>query len=140
MGQWAKKEGIYVAANFIIGFPTERWGEIRQTIKFAEDIDVDYVKLFTAIPLRNTKLWELCEKEHAFKEEFDKSESMWNVGQIETKEFSSRDLTVLRAYEWDRINFTSVEKRRRTAEMMGITEDELLEIRRKTLNQASHSP
>ncbi|MDO8603597.1 MAG: radical SAM protein [Candidatus Omnitrophota bacterium] len=139
MARSAKKEGIYVAANFIIGFPTETWDEIRQTIKFAEDIDVDYAKIFTAMPLRNTKLWELCEKESAFKEEFDKSEGMWNVGQIETKEFSSRDLTILRAYEWDRINFTNPEKRKKTAAMMGMTEDELKETRKRTFNSAFQS-
>lgn len=67
MIQLAKETGIYVATNFIVGFPTETWDEIRQTIKFAEEIDVDYVKLFSAIPLRNTKLWDLCKKEGALK-------------------------------------------------------------------------
>jgi radical SAM superfamily enzyme YgiQ (UPF0313 family) len=67
MVRLAKEIGIYVAANFIVGFPTETWDEIRQTIKFAEEIDVDYVKLFSAIPLRNTKLWDLCKKEGALK-------------------------------------------------------------------------
>jgi len=130
----AKREGIYVAANFIIGFPTETWDEIMQTLKFAEDIDVDYAKIFTAIPLRNTKLWMLCEKENAFKKDFKESAEIWNAGQIETSEFSSNDLTILRAYEWDRINFTNPQKRRRTASMMGVTEKELMGIRRRTLN------
>lgn len=132
----AKKEGIYVVANFIVGFPTETWDEIRQTVKFAEDIDVNYAKLFAAIPLRNTKLWELCEKEGAFKKDFRESDVRWSTGQIETDEFSANDLTILRAYEWDRINFTNPEKRKRTAAMMGITEEELYEIRRRTLSNA----
>ena len=132
----AMKEGIYVAANFIVGFPTETWDEIRQTIKFADDIDVDYVKLFAAIPLRNTKLWELCEKEGIFKKGFTGSDVRWSSGQIETSEFSANDLTILRAYEWERINFSDPEKRRRTAKIMGITEVELSRIRRKTLNDA----
>ena len=129
----AKREGIYVTANFIIGFPTETWDEIRQTIKFAEDIDVDYVKLFSAIPLRNTKLWDLCEKEGIFKKGFRESDVRWSTGQIETDEFKANDLSILRAYEWERINFTDVKKRLRTAEVMGLTEEELLKIRRKTL-------
>lgn len=136
MIQLAKETGIYVATNFIVGFPTETWDEIRQTIKFAEEIDVDYVKLFSAIPLRNTKLWDLCKKEGAFKKGFNESEIRWSTGQIETEEFTANDLSLLRAYEWDRINFTSPSKRKKTATIMGITEQELLEIRRSTLKNA----
>ena len=131
-----KREGIYIAANFVVGFPTEKWSEIRETVKFAEDINADYVKLFVAIPLRNTKLWDLCIEYDAFKKDFKGKDIRWSQGQIETKEFSSNDLTVLRAYEWDRINFTSKEKRARTAAIMGITEEELYEIRKNTLNNA----
>jgi len=135
----ARKSGIYVAANFIVGFPTETWDEIRQTIRFAEELNVDYVKLFHAIPLRNTQLWDLCVKEDAFKKSFKQSEIRWNSGQIETENFSSNDLTILRAYEWDRINFCTSEKREKTAKMMNITEEELVEIRRKTLLSAHES-
>ncbi len=134
----ARKQGIYVAANFVIGFPTETWDEIRETIKFAEELSVDYVKFFTVIPLPNTKLWELCKTEKCLKNGFNKSKVRWNVGQIETKEFSARDLTILRAYEWDRINFSDPVKRKRTREMMGIKEEKLRQIRKKTLHGASH--
>ena len=138
MVRFAQKEGIYVAANFVVGFPTETWDEIRETVKFAEEIDVDYVKLFAAIPLRNTKLWKLCEKYDAFKKDFGKADAdkVWNAGQIETKDFSANDLTILRAYEWDRINFTNPQKRKQTVEIMGITEEQLYQIRRRTLRTA----
>jgi len=131
----AKKVGIYVVANFIVGFPTESWDEIRQTIKLAEDVNADYVKIFSATPLPHTKLWQLCEQEKCFKKGFKQSEICWDTGQTETKDFTCKDLTILRAYEWDRINFTDSKKRNRTAKMMGISEEELLEIRRRTLNR-----
>ncbi len=133
MVRCARDLGIYVAANFIVGFPTETWDEIRQTIRFAEELDANYVKLFHAIPLRHTRLWDLCERTGAFKADFRQDDIRWSVGQIESAEFRSEDLTILRAYEWDRINFTDPEKRRRTAAMMNVEEPELLEIRRKTL-------
>lgn len=132
----AQKEGLYVAANFVIGFPTETWEEIRETIKFAEELGVDYMKLFTAIPLRNTRLWDLAERTGAFRPGFSEVHRRWSSGQLETKDFSADDLTILRAYEWDRINFVDPEKRRRTAKMMGITEEELMQIRRRTLKDA----
>ena len=136
MVRMAQSLGIYVAANFIIGFPTETWDEIRQTIRFAEELGVNYMKLFHAIPLRHTRLWELCEREGAFKKGFNQSDIRWSTGQIESDAFNSQDLTILRAYEWDRINFSNPEKRRQTAAMMNVTEAELLKIRRKTLANA----
>lgn len=131
--EMARKAGIYVAANFIVGFPTETWDEIRQTVKFAEDLNADYIKLFAAMPLRNTQLWDMCEENDAFKEGFDSKNLRWSTGQIETKDFTADDLTILRAYEWDRINFSDAEKRKKTAQMMKISENELLKVRRRTL-------
>lgn len=133
IAQIAKSHNIYTVANFIIGFPTESWDEIRQTIRFAEELDVDYVKIFHAIPLRHTKLWNLCIKKGSFKKGFKQEDIRWSVGQVQGKEFCPHDLTILRAYEWERINFNTPEKCKRSAQMMGITEKELFHIRRKTL-------
>jgi radical SAM superfamily enzyme YgiQ (UPF0313 family) len=132
----ARELGIYVAANFIVGFPTETWDEIRRTIGFAEELEADYVKIFNAIPLRHTRLWEQCEEAGAFKEDFDVDQISWFAGQIETEHFTPDDLTVLRAFEWERINFSSPEKQRKTAEIMKISVDELYQIRRDTLKSA----
>lgn len=136
MTRLAKSKGIYVAANFIIGFPTETWEEIRQTVSFAEELQCDYVKLFHAIPLKQTKLWELCEELNAFRMGFTHEGTRWNTGQIETEHFSANDLTILRAYEWDRINFSTQEKCQRTAQQMGICLEELNEIRKSTRQSA----
>ena len=133
MVKLARKKGIYVSACFIVGFPTETWDELRSTIAFAEELDTDYVKLFSAVPLKHTKLWDLCVEHNSFKKDFSTDDLSWHSGQIEGEYFSINDLTILRTYEWDRINFTDPVKRKRTASMMGITEDELLTIRRNTL-------
>ena len=134
----ARSLGIYVAANFIIGFPTETWDEILETVRFAEHLNADYIKLFTPIPLPKTRLWDLCIKTNTFKKDYSRDKVRWSTGQLESKDFRARDLTILRAYEWDRINFTDPGKRRRTAARMNITEAELLQIRRRTLYKASY--
>ncbi len=51
-------------------------------------------------------------------------------------EFTANDLTILRAFEWDRINFTDPSKRELTCKQMGITEEELMGVRRQTINNA----
>ena len=42
----------------------------------------------------------------------------------------------MRAYEWDRINFTDPKKLKKTADRMKISVKELNEIRRRTLDNA----
>jgi len=132
----ARESGIYVAANFIIGFPTETWDEIRQSLKKAEEIDASYVKIFSAIPLRNTRLWDMCVEGGYFKKGFDVSKVKWSTGQIETKDFSPDHLTILRAYEWDRINFSDRSKFECTCRMMDMTADEMNTTRKQTLANA----
>ena len=122
-----KAHGIFVAANFIIGFPGETWQEIRDTLDFADWFNADYTKVFTATPLTHTRLWDMC-VDGGYLVKGD----AWRQGQISTPEFSPQELTVLRAYEWDRINFTNPNKRKRIAMMMGISEGELEVIRKNT--------
>ena len=50
--------GLFVLANFIVGYPGETWDEIQDTIRFAEHCGADYIKLFVAVPLKNTKMWD----------------------------------------------------------------------------------
>jgi len=137
MVAYARKKGLFVAANFIIGFPTETWEEIRSTISFAEEINVDYAKIFIALPLRNTEMYDLAKKTNSIKVDTFDAETMWTVGGvIQSEHWSADDLTILRAYEWDRINFSDPKKLRKTVDRMGISVDELNKIRRRTLDNA----
>jgi len=137
MVAYARKKGLFVAANFIIGFPTETWEEIRGTISFAEEINVDYAKIFIALPLRNTEMYDLAKRTNSIEVDTFDAETMWTVGGvIKSEHWSADDLTILRAYEWDRINFSDPKKLRRTADRMGISVDELNKIRRRTMDNA----
>ena len=65
------------------------------------------------------------------------ADTMWTVGGvIKSEHWTADDLTILRAYEWDRINFTDPKKTKLIADKMGITIDELNSIRKKTLSNA----
>ena len=133
MIKYARKKGIYVAANFIIGFPTETWDEILQTLKLADEIDVDYAKIFNAIPLRNTEMYDLAQMTNSIIMDttHKNAKSVWTVGGvIKSDEWTADDLTILRAYEWDRINFTDKNKLKKTADRMQISVEELNKIRK----------
>jgi tRNA A37 methylthiotransferase MiaB len=52
-----------IRSNVIVGFPGETWDEIRETIRFAEEYDADYSKIFIATPLPNTELYRIAKKE-----------------------------------------------------------------------------
>ena len=137
MVAYAQKKGLFVSGNFIIGFPTETWEEIRKTINFAEEINVDYAKLFIAIPLKNTEMFDLAERTDSIIMETYDANTMWSVGGlIKSKEWTADDLTILRAYEWDRINFSNPKKLEKIAKRMAITVDELNKIRKQTLSNA----
>ena len=129
-----QENGIFVTGNFIMGFPTETWAELRETISFAEELGVDYMKLFTLIPLKGTKIWEICKDHGYFRKGFEFDNVSWNKAQVRSDYYTPNDMTILRAYEWDRINFSTPERTQRTADMMGVTLDELWKIRRETLN------
>ena len=65
------------------------------------------------------------------------SETMWTVGGlIKSKHWSADDLTILRAYEWDRINFSDQRKLQKISNRMGIKVEELNVIRKRTLDNA----
>ena len=56
----------------------------------------------------------------------------WRYGRIKSSEFNPKDISILRVYEWDRINFADPKKREKTADIMGITVEQLNEIRKAT--------
>ena len=125
------KHGMYCIGNFIVGFPGETWEEIRQTMAFAETCGADYVKFFVAVPLYGTDLYNIALEsgslEHS--DEFPKTD--WRYSQIKSDEWTSKDISILRAYEWDRINFAP-HKIDKVAEIWGISKTELNKIRKKT--------
>ena len=134
MVEKAKSLGIDVNTHFIIGFPGETWSEIRETIKFAESLDADYTKFFIYQPLPNTPLYKKVMEAQSLRGGVNmKTELNWSESQVISDEFTSQDLRVLRAYEWDRLNFSCPDKMANIARMMRISIEELDKLRRDTL-------
>ena len=94
-----RERGLFVISNFIIGFPGETWHEIRETISFAENCGADYVKFFVAVPLKGTKLWDTANAMGAIGRDTEEFRVDWRFSQITSDEWSSEDVSVLRAFE-----------------------------------------
>lgn len=134
---YAKKVGFEIIANFVIGFPQETWDQIMESVTFAENLNVDLVNFHIATPLPNTELTQTAIKGGYIPEDFMENLDKlgYTKGAISTEEFTAQELQILRAFEWERINFRSPERRKAIARMQGITLEELEEWRKQTRRQ-----
>jgi len=131
----AKSLGFDVIANFVIGFPGETWEQIRETFRYAEKLNVDIVNFHIATPLPKTELMDICLREGLVPKDYVKNISRYSgygKGLISTDEFTPFELEVLRSFEWDRINFSTPQRRAAIAKINGITIEELEDWRRNT--------
>ena len=133
----AKAMGIEVISNFVVGTPGETWEQIRNTFKYAEDLNIDMVNFHIATPLPKTELMKICIEHGLLKSEDEVAG--YTVGAINTTEFTGRELQILRAFEWDRINFRTAEKNSVIAKLAGITESDVVEWRKQTRRQLGNT-
>lgn len=128
-----RKYDMEIITNWVIGFPGETWDQIRETFKYADALDIDLHSIHIATPLPNTRLREICIERGLLPKDYDDTENVgYSKGVITTDEFTPPELQIIRAFEWDRLNFSTKEKREKLADMYGITLDELNEWRQTT--------
>jgi radical SAM superfamily enzyme YgiQ (UPF0313 family) len=131
----ARSLDFQVTGLFVIGTPGETWEQIRETMKFAEDLNLDYCSFNIATPLPKTKLYEVSKRDKLLPEDFSfDSLDFKGFGRatITTEEFTPEELQILRAFEWDRINFKTEEKLEKIAKMHGLTTEEVNQWRVST--------
>jgi radical SAM superfamily enzyme YgiQ (UPF0313 family) len=137
-----KELGIDIGGNFVIGFPGETWDELRETFRFAEKCDFDLAHFHVATPLPKTDLYYLAKEKGLLPPDFsfmDEKYFGFAHAFIKTDEFTPQELMTIRAYEWDRINFSTPEKCVKVASMYDITLEELQKHRKQTrLNCGIH--
>lgn len=130
-----KELNIDIGANFVIGLPDETWDELRRTFYFAEHCDFDLVHFHIATPLPKTDLYTFAKERGLIPPDFSFTDARFFgfcQGFITTEEFTPFELMVLRAFEWDRINFSSAEKTAKVAKMMNLSIEELDQHRKQT--------
>jgi anaerobic magnesium-protoporphyrin IX monomethyl ester cyclase len=126
-----------VCSNFIIGYPGDSWDDIRETLDFADGLRrdgiLDYVLFSIATPLPGTDLADQAAAGGYLPDDFDPTNFYgFGRGLITTEHFTPNELQILRAFEWDRINFKTKEDELKISRMLGITLDELEAWRKET--------
>lgn len=89
----AKKYGIRVRLNFIVGAPYETPEMIKETVDLADKVNADYELFAILMPLPETEMKELCEKEGLIEQEgFRNSHEMYIDPVIRTKYTSRKQI------------------------------------------------
>lgn len=97
--RWTKEAGMWCRATFVIGFPFETRGDVRQTIDFAKSLDLDMAYFAILVPYPNTEVYRTIKKEGLFVHEGDWVQ--WGADpMIRTRYLTSGELAELagRAY------------------------------------------
>ena len=128
---WAQELDLEIIGMFVVGMPGEKRREILDTVRFSEDHpEIDYSVFSIATPMVGTRLMKQVTRQGQLKDE-DKINRVIKrtVALYHTEEFSEYEMGVIRAFDWDRINFLTPERRIKYARMVGISLDQLEQLR-----------
>ena len=126
----AAKLDIELIGMFVVGMVGEKRSEILDTITFAEQHpEIDYSVFSIATPMVGTRLFNKVkgqlEDENVINRVIKRTVALYD-----SDEFAQYELGVIRAFDWDRINFSTEERRMRYARMVGIDLEELDQMRK----------
>jgi len=133
---WARALDLEIIGMFVIGMHGETRHEIRDSVKFAEDHpQIDYSVFSIATPLVGTRLMRNVMRDNRLHDPDQINKVIKRtVGLFETTEFRSYEMGVIRTFDWDRINFSTPERRAKYARMTGMTVAELDAAREDSRN------
>lgn len=120
-----KKYGIMMIADFIIGLPGETWSDIRTSMKYAENMDADLCNINIAVPYPGTEMYTYMVNNAMLPDDFRFDEKFFITGLVKTNEFTPAELKMLAAFEWEKINAGTLEKRERAKKVLRLSDEEL---------------
>ncbi len=95
-----KKYHLRHNAFFMIGMPNETMAQIRKTIQFVKDLDLEAANLFAFFPLPGTAATDLCKKKGYIPEDYDFTQNSSTRGRISTEHFTAEQITSLVRKNW----------------------------------------
>ena len=100
-----REVGMDARGFFILGFPGETKENIRETINFARELELDWAYFFVFSPLPHTPIYKVCiEKGYLKEEDFDPVTSFYKAV-LKTPEFSPEDVLQMREEAIIDVNF-----------------------------------
>jgi radical SAM superfamily enzyme YgiQ (UPF0313 family) len=136
---WAKELNLEVMGLFVIGVAGETREDLKMTVDFAERNEgIDYSVFSIAAPLVGTRMTKRAVKEGIYQDTGQLQKVIKRtVALYRTKDFTEVELGLIRAYDWDRINFSTQERREKYGRMVGMTSEEV-DLARKTSFEKFH--
>ncbi|HOC92651.1 MAG TPA: B12-binding domain-containing radical SAM protein [bacterium] len=129
----ARELDFEIICFFVIGFPGETRAQIEETLSLAANPDFDYVTISIATPQAGTELEKICEKDGLIEKGRMLADiSKRSTGVFSTDQFSLYELEEIRWKKWDEINFSTEKRILKIQKMMGVSLEELNEIRERT--------
>jgi len=138
--KWLSELDIEIIGMFVIGMPGETAEDILETITFAEQHpEIDYNVFSIATPMVGTRMMKQITKQGMLDDQDSINRIIKRtVALFKTEEFSQLSMGIIRCFDWDRINFSTEERKIKYAKMVGITMEELDVVRefsRKTFER-----
>jgi len=88
----ARRLGLITKGYFVVGLPGETKEQMRRTFEFARKLKLDAVGIFIATPLPGTRLYDICLEKGYLKEDFSFERIIYAKGNIETPDFTAREV------------------------------------------------
>ena len=92
---WSKKLGIWTHGFFVLGFPGESSENIRHTITFAKESNLDSANFFIATPYPGTQLYFLASSRRLLKNDFKLVKLRTMDAAMDTEYYTAKELTGL---------------------------------------------
>ncbi len=130
------QRGIMMIADFLIGLPEETWEDICASFEYAYHMGADLCNINIAVPYPGTELFVYMKEHHLLPDDFGFNERFFVDGLLSCEAFSAEELQIKRAFEWERINASSPERRLRAMQALRLTNEELTDYCRKLRKSA----
>ncbi len=98
--------GIEMEAFFVVGMPGETKEQLKQTFRFARELDADNTLYFYANPIPGSPLYEEAMKHQYISKEFDYTKLRVSTANLNTPQMSATELERMVARENLRMRFT----------------------------------
>ncbi|MFH0703323.1 MAG: B12-binding domain-containing radical SAM protein [bacterium] len=93
--KWIKQAGLKTFGYYLIGFPWETKKHIEETVKFAKELDCDYIEIHIAVPFEGTELYERVKNTELLKKTVTGHDAFINPV-IKTEHLTTKELLELK--------------------------------------------